>query len=41
MRPGSSIWKLGLCPGEGTQSGKGYQLRSNRWRAVAVATRDG
>ena len=29
-----------LPEGGGTQSGKGYQLRSDRWRAVAVVTRD-
>ena len=28
-------------PGGGTWSGKGYRLRSDRWRAVAVTTRDG
>ena len=27
--------------GGGTQLGKGYRLRSDRWRAVAVTTRDG
>ena len=26
--------------GGGTQSGKGYRLWSDRWRAVAVAGRD-
>ena len=26
--------------GGGTQSGKGYQLQSDHWRAVAVATSD-
>ena len=25
----------------GTQSGKGYRLRSDHWKVVAVATRDG
>ena len=27
--------------GRGTRSGKGYRLRCDRWRAVAVTTRDG
>ena len=31
------VWYPG---GGGTQSGKGYRLRSDRWRAVAVATPD-
>ena len=33
--------KVSAAPGGGggTQSGKGYQLRSDRWREVAVATR--
>ena len=30
-----------LTPRGGTRSGKGYRLRSDRWRAVAVTTRDG
>ena len=38
---GRGFWGVGGgLGGGGTQSGKGYQLRSDRWRAVAVATRD-